>query len=246
MVSSLKNIENFEFVYIIIDKLIKREKIISKGDKVDNEYKEIIIFAIGKLIQKYFSLLPDIKKIEKDKKEGLVKITSKLIFFIYKYKIDSELLQIIAEEIEPELLNKIFISICIEYEEISDHETRVDRGNLDHIKESEERKEHLRIDDDNVPEFLGMVTLDDPRVRTRKQHEYKVRQDKHHINETVCLRGVGVGVSQHADKIGETVSRYDSENERHLDTEKIYDYEIKMLYPRICFGVHLCPSFVDY
>ena len=120
MVSSLKNIENFEFVYIIIDKLIKREKIISKGDKVDNEYKEIIIFAIGKLIPKYFSLLPDIKKIEKDKKEGLVKITSKLIFFIYKYKIDSELLQIIAEEIEPELLNKIFISICIEYEEVSD------------------------------------------------------------------------------------------------------------------------------
>ena len=124
MISGFKNIDNFEFVFKIINKLIEKEENMEnpkKGEKMKdkNIYKENIIYTIELLLIKYLSILNELNEaqnIYKDNKVEFIHATSKLIYLKFKYEIKVEFFTSITEKIETELLNDIFISTLNNYE----------------------------------------------------------------------------------------------------------------------------------
>ncbi len=122
LVSKLKNIDNFDFVFIIIDKLIEKENNIpkDKGEIKENDnykkYHDEIIFSITLLIEKYLLLLKESKNEKNYRANKFIQITSKLIYLQFVYSISKNFLLSIIETIESELLNDIFISILKEYD----------------------------------------------------------------------------------------------------------------------------------
>ena len=117
LVSKLKNIDNFDFVFIIIDKLIEKENNIPKDKREIKEndnykkYHDEIIFSIKLLIEKYILLLKESKNEKNYRANKFIQITSKLIYLQFVYSISKNFLLSIIETIESELLNDIFISI---------------------------------------------------------------------------------------------------------------------------------------
>ena len=90
---SFKTLEDFEYIFIFIDKLIEKEnskinnnnnnkEIVEKENK--NIYQEEIIFTNELLFNKYLLFLKE-NNIKENDKINFVKITSKLIFLCYKY-----------------------------------------------------------------------------------------------------------------------------------------------------------------
>ena len=134
MINSLKNILNYEFIFIFIDKLdekIKNMLFEGKGieEKKDNKEKdsqkcfksinlfnEEIIFLIIELQKKYIEFLKDNKNMDNDNIGKIVQISSKLIYFSDKYKLTNFFLDTISIKIDNELLNEIFIATLDNYE----------------------------------------------------------------------------------------------------------------------------------
>ena len=124
MISGFKNIDNFEFLFKIINKLKEKEENMEnpkKGEKMKdkNIYKENIIYTIELLLKKYLSILNELNEaqnIYKDNKVEFIHATSKLIYLKFKYEIKAEFFTSITEKIETELLNDIFISTLNNYE----------------------------------------------------------------------------------------------------------------------------------
>ena len=112
MINSIEFIQHFEFIFIILDKLIIKEK--NNNNKKDEDIKNIINTIITTLLKKYLLILDNI--IKNDRKEELILITSKLIYFNYKYQIKNEFIITITEKIESDLLNDILISTFDNFE----------------------------------------------------------------------------------------------------------------------------------
>ena len=108
MINSIEFIQHFEFIFIILDKLIIKEKNNNNKKDEDINGKNIINTIITTLLKKYLLILDNI--IKNDRKEELILITSKLIYFNYKYQIKNEFIITITEKIESDLLNDILIS----------------------------------------------------------------------------------------------------------------------------------------
>ena len=125
MLENIKNIYNFEYIFIILDKLISKEKKQDDKEKIqeknlNNElYKKNIYIIIEKIIKIYIHFLDSIKNEKNDNKIEFVQISSKLIYLYFKFEIKNDFLISIIDKIESELLNDIFISTLDNYE-ISD------------------------------------------------------------------------------------------------------------------------------
>ena len=125
MLENKKNIYNFEYIFIILDKLISKEKKQDDKEKIqeknlNNElYKKDIYIIIEKIIKIYILFLDSIKNEKNDNKIEFVQISSKLIYLYFKFEIKNDFLISIIDKIESELLNDIFISTLDNYE-ISD------------------------------------------------------------------------------------------------------------------------------
>ena len=119
---SFKTLEDFEYIFIFIDKLIEKEnskinnnkEIVEKENK--NIYQEEIIFTSELLFNKYLLFLKENNIKENDKLNNFFQITSKLIFLCYKYNNKENFINTLAELIKTELLNDIFISTLDKYE----------------------------------------------------------------------------------------------------------------------------------
>ena len=114
MINSIEFIQHFEFIFIILDKLIIKEKNNNNKKDEDINGKNIINTIITTLLKKYLLILDNI--IKNDRKEELILITSKLIYFNYKYQIKNEFIITITEKIESDLLNDILISTFDNFE----------------------------------------------------------------------------------------------------------------------------------
>ena len=126
----------------------------------------------------------------------------------------------------------------VKQEEIADHESRIDGGNLDDVQESEQGKEYLGVQYEYIPEFLKMPPLHYARMRSREQHEYKIREDQHNIDQTESLVILTRAVGENSDEIREAVSCNYGKHKRDLHAEEIYEYEVNMFYAGIGSGVH--------
>ena len=124
IISSFINIENFEFIFTIINKLIEEEENLIKEEKEKkcknnisiDIYKENIIFTLENLLNKYLSLLNGAHNINNDNKDEFIHITSKLIYLKFKYGIKTGFFASITEKIGNVLLNDIIISTLNNYE----------------------------------------------------------------------------------------------------------------------------------
>ena len=125
MIDNIKNLNNFEYIFIILDKLIAKEK--KQCDKeeiqeknLNNElYQKNIYIIIEKLLKKFIFFLDSNQNEIYYNKIEFVQISSKLIYLYFKYEIKNDFLISITDKIESELLSDIFISTLDNYE-ISD------------------------------------------------------------------------------------------------------------------------------
>ena len=107
-----ERLENFEYVFICIDKFIEIEKKLK-----DFNIKDDMIDLINNVSNKYLVVLNTIKIENIEKEKEFCETTSKLIYFNYKYNTKKEFS--LNEIIQIELLNDIYTNFLNTYE-ISD------------------------------------------------------------------------------------------------------------------------------
>ena len=104
-VNDLKKIDDFEYIFICIDKLIEKEKDLN----INQTWIELIII----ISNKYLTLLNEIKNGEIENENEFAEITSKLIYLNYKYGIKKE--PLFSDKIGIKLLNTIYIIFLDKY-----------------------------------------------------------------------------------------------------------------------------------